>query len=125
MINPARHAAGLYITLHQQGVRALNTLLPVLGAATVILTIAAAAVGRDQGARFAFLVATALCFVAAGLITRFLNQPINTIVITWTSDAPPANWTELRDQWLRWHLVRFLLGLGGLSLLISATLRLG
>jgi uncharacterized membrane protein len=125
MLNPARRAASLYITLHQQGVRTLNTPLPALGAVIVILTIAAAAVARDEGARFTLLVATVICFVAAGLITRFLNQPINTIVITWNSDAPPANWTELRDEWLRWHLIRFLLGLGGLSLLIGATLRLG
>jgi hypothetical protein len=59
------------------------------------------------------------------LITRFLNQPINAIVIRWRPDAPPANWTGAREEWWRWLLVRLLAGLGGLSLLIVAMLQRG
>jgi uncharacterized membrane protein len=71
------------------------------------------------------LVGTIACLVASGLITRFLNQPINAIVITWRPDAPPANWTDVRNKWWRWHVIRLLAGLGGLSLLIAAMLRRG
>lgn len=122
MLNPARRAAGLYITLHQQGIRTLNTALPAFGAATVILSVAAAVLARSESARSPLFAATAVCFAAAGFITRFHNQQINAIVITWKSDAPPANWTDVSDQWLRWHLIRLLAGIGGLSLLIAATL---
>lgn len=123
MLNPARRAASLYITLHQQGIRTLNTALPAFGAATVILSIAAAVLTRAGSARFSLLVATAGCFAIAGLVTRFRNQKINAIVIGWNRDAPPTNWAEVIDGWLRWHLIRFLAGLGGLSLLITAVLR--
>jgi hypothetical protein len=125
MLNPARRASGLYITLHQQGIRTLNTMLPAFGAGAVMLSITAAVLTRGAGARFLLLVGTAVCFAAAGLITRFENQRINAIVITWKSDAPPADWMQVRDEWLRWHLVRLFVGLGGLSLLITAVLRRG
>jgi uncharacterized membrane protein len=99
--------------------------MPILGAATALLTILAAVLGRDDSTRFGLLVGSVVCFVAAGLITRFLNQPINAMVITWHTDAPPANWTGVRDEWWRWHLIRFLAGLAGLSLLIAAMLHRG
>lgn len=125
IFNPAGLAAGVYITLQQQGIRRLNRAMPMLGAATILLTILAAVLGRDHRTRLGLLVGTVVCFVASGLITRFLNQPINAIVITWHPDAPPANWTGVRDEWWRWHLARLLAGLGGLSLLIAAMLQRG
>ena|SRR5437764_1100983 len=125
MFNPARRAPGLYITLHQHGIRTLNTALPAFGVANVMLSLAAAVLARGQGARSALLLATAVCFAAGGLITRLRNQRINAIVITWNSDAPPLNWADVSRLWLRWHLLRFLAGLAGLSLLIAALLRRG
>ena len=123
ILSPARRTPVLYITLHQQGIRTLNTALPAFGVATVVLSVAAAVLARGQTARFSLLVATAACFMAGGLITRFRNQQINATVSTWDSQAPPANWSDLSDKWLQWHVIRLLVGLGGLSLLIAAMLR--
>ena len=124
-LNPAGSDAVLYIALQQQGIKGLDTTMPALGAGTILATIVASVLGRGDGTRFGLLIAAAACLVVAGLITRFLNQPINAIVMTWHRDAPPANWTRLRDEWWRWHLIRLAAGLGGLSLLIAATLRRG
>jgi uncharacterized membrane protein len=125
ILNPAGLAGNVYITLQQQGIRAMNKAMPVLGGITILLTIAAAVLGRDDRDRVALLVGATVCLVAAGLVTRFLNQPINAIVIAWRTESPPENWTVLRDQWWRWHMVRLLAGLGGLCLLIAAALRRG
>ena len=125
VLNPAGLAAGDYITLQQQGIRTLNRAMPMLGVATILLTVLAALLGRDDGTRYGLLVGSIVCFVAAGLVTRFLNQPINAIVITWHTDAPPANWMGIRDEWWRWHLIRLFAGLGGLCLLIGAMVRRG
>jgi len=125
VFNPAGLDASFYVALHQQGVRKLNTAMPALGATTILLTIAAAVLGRGDSTRFILLIGAVVCFAAAGLTTRFLNQPINAIVMTWSSDSPPSNWTGLRDEWWRWHLIRLVAGLGGLSLLIAATLKHG
>jgi uncharacterized membrane protein len=125
VFNPAGLDASFYIALHQQGIRTLNKRMPALGAATTLLTIAAAALGRANVTRLSLLMAAVVCFVATGLITRFLNQPINAIVRTWSASSPPSNWTTLRDDWWRWHLIRLATGIFGLSLLIAATLERG
>src|ERR1041385_3642522 len=106
IFNPSRLAAHVYITLQQQAIRTLNTAMPMLGATTILFTISAAVLGRGDSARLVLLVGTVICFVSAGLITRFLNQPINAVVMTWRIDAPPAKWGALRDEWWRWHLAR-------------------
>ena len=125
LLNPRGLDASSYVTLQQQGIRTMNRVMPALGAATILATITAAVLGRDDRARLCVLVGAVVCFVAIGLITRFLNQPINAIVMTWRTDLLPSNWTELRDEWWRWHLIRLTTGLVGLSLLIAATLKRG
>ena len=124
-LNPKGLDANSYITLQQQAVRKMNTVMPALGAATILVTITAAVFGRGDRARLCLLLAAVVCFVAIGLITRFLNQPINAIVMTWQAELPPSNWTALRDEWWRWHLIRLAVGLVGLSLLIVAALKRG
>jgi uncharacterized membrane protein len=125
ILNPAGLAAGVYITVQQQAIRTLNRAMPLLGLVTILFTLFAAVLGRNDRTRLALLAGAIVCLVASGLITRFLNQPINAIVITWHTDAPPANWKDVRDAWWRWHLIRLLAGLIGLSLLIAAMLQRG
>ena len=124
-LNPFDLPAAVYVAQHQQLVRGLNVALPVMGAVAIVFTLAAAFLARDQPTRFTLLLVTAACLIAAGLVTRFLNQPINAIVMTWSADSPPASWTQLRDEWWRWHVVRAGAGVIGLCLLIAATLRRG
>ncbi len=131
IFNPRGLDATAYVSLQQQGIRALSKAsagsgdltLPTLGAITTALTFTAAVLARTERARLTLLLVAAALFVVAGLVTRFLNQPINAVVMTWSAQAPPANWTLLRDSWWRWHLVRLGAGLGGLCLLILAALR--
>jgi uncharacterized membrane protein len=125
IFNPVGLGANAYVALQQQGIRTLNVAMPVLGAVAALLTVASAALGSENRTRFLLLLSAVICFVAAGLITRLLNQPINAIVITWPVDAPPSNWTQFRDAWWRWHLMRLVAGLSGLSLLIAGMLRRG
>jgi uncharacterized membrane protein len=121
--NPAGLGAAAYVLQQQHGIRTLNGTMPILGALTILLTIIAAVLARIDSARFTLLLGATACFVAVALITRFLNQPINAIMITWSPDSPPANWTQLRDAWWRWHVVRLIIGISGLCLLIIATLK--
>lgn len=125
VFNPAGLDARLYVELQQQGIRALHPAMPALGIATMLVTVVSAVLGRGDRTRLGLLIAAVVCFVAVGAIARFLNQPINGIIKTWRSDAPPADWMRLRDEWWRWHLVRLVSGLGGLSLLVAAALKRG
>ena len=122
IFNPAGLDASSYVAFQQQGIRRLNKPMPLLGAATILFTVVAAVVGVRDGRRPGLLVASIVCFIVAALTTRFLNQPINAVVMTWNSSAPPDAWANLRDAWWRWHLLRMAAGLVGFCLLLVATL---
>jgi len=122
IFNPVGLEPAVYTTLLQQGIRTMNVTMPLLGMATILATTAAAVLARGNGGRLSLLVAAVACFVAARLVTRFLNQPINAIVMAWSVDSPPADWTRFRDEWRRWHMLRSAIGIAGLCLLIAATL---
>jgi len=120
--NPATLSPGAFVEQHQNAVRGLNVLLPVMGAVCILLTIALAVMAKgDTRARY-LLAASAVCLIAAGLVTRFGNQPINAVVMTWSPQSPPANWMALRDTWWQWHVVRTLAGFAGLALTLLALL---
>ena len=121
--NPAGLSADVYISQQQNAIRALNVVMPVLGGLTIGLTLVAAAIAANDRTRLILLLSAAGCFIVAGLITRLLNQPINAIVMTWSPSAPPTDWMQLRDDWWRWHVMRTMAGIGGLSLLIIAALK--
>ena len=118
--NPKGLDGSSYTVIHQQSVRGLNAAMPVLGLVTIAATIAAAFLARDDRTRLVLLVLAVGAFVAAGLITRFANQPINAIVMAWSPSSPPPAWMALRDAWWRWHAARLLCGIIGLALLILA-----
>jgi uncharacterized membrane protein len=111
-----------YIVIHQQSVRGMNTVMPILGLATIVTTIAAAFLTREDKTRLVLLILAAIAFVATGLITRFANQPLNAIVMGWSPSSPPADWAALRDNWWHWHVLRIVCGVAGSSLLILAEL---
>lgn len=120
--NPRGLAVDAYIAQQQHLIRAMNVAMPALGAATTVMTLVDAAIVRDDRMRLALLLASAACFAAAGLVTRLCNQPINTIVMTWSVDAVPPVWEQLRDRWWRWHTARTASGIAGLCLSIAASL---
>ncbi len=122
-LDPTGLNAAAYVSLQQQAIRTLNVAMPVLGGLTMLLTIAFTILSRRDGPRFIVLVVATLCLLGAGLITRFLNQPINDIVMTWSPTAPPSDWTQLRDQWWHWHVARMGLSLVALCLLIASVLK--
>jgi uncharacterized membrane protein len=120
--NPSALTANAYVEMQQNAIRALNTSLPALGLVCVLLTAALAMLTKhDKRGRY-LLIAAAMCLVIAGLVTRFGNQPINAVVMTWSPQAPAANWMELRDTWWHWHILRTVAGVGALGLALLAAI---
>lgn len=104
--NPTGWSAQTYIEQQQSVITALNTLMPILGGVTIALTLLSAYMQKkDKNTLYTLLVA-ALLLIATGLITRFGNQPINSIVMTWDIHNAPDNWIELKDQWWAFHIYR-------------------
>jgi uncharacterized membrane protein len=119
--DPAALSASTYVEQQQNAIRALNVLMPVLGAITVLLALVSAFLQRKDRKAFVLLIVAAAFLIVSGLVTRFGNQPINAIVMTWDSARPPANWTELRDQWCGFHRLRTIGGLVALVLITWAS----
>ena len=120
--NPAGLSPSAYVEQQQNAIRAFNVLLPAVGAGCILLALLLAFMSAGDPSRRYLLVAVAALLVVAGLVTRFGNQPINAIVVTWSAQAPAANWAQLRDEWWQWHIVRSLAGVGALALLVLAVL---
>lgn len=119
--DPVALSPSTYVEQQQNAIRALNVLMPVLGAITVLLTLVSAFLQRNDRKAFVLLIVAAAFLIVSGLLTRFGNQPINAIVMTWDMARPPANWTALRDQWWGYHRLRTVSGFIALVLIAWAS----
>lgn len=123
--NPAGLSASAYIEQQQNAIRSLNTLLPAIGAACIVLTLGLAVRSKSDRHSRVLLIAAGLLLITAGLVTRFANQPLNAIVMTWAAQSPPAEWTQLRDAWWHWHIVRTYAGIAALVIHLFVALGAG
>ena len=88
-----------YIEHQQSVIKALNTLMPILGLITIVLTVISAFLQKDNKIIFISLLVATVLSIISGLVTRFGNQPTNGIIMSWNKADVPSNWTELRDKW--------------------------
>jgi uncharacterized membrane protein len=118
--SPAALSASAYVEQQQNAIRALNALLPAMGLVCIVISIVLAVTSHDdRRGRYLYLASAGLMIIAA-LVTRFGNQPINKVVMTWSAQAPDANWNKLRIQWWQWHIVRSVAGIAAHALVVLA-----
>ncbi len=120
--NPSYYSAATFLEVHQNAVRGLNFLLPAIALVAVMLTALLSVRSYATAGALPIYAAALVLLIAGGLITRFVNQPINAQVMTWTSDTIPGNWNELRDAWWFWHVARTATAALALITLVTATL---
>ena len=121
--DPTTYGAATFVEMHQGAVRGLNVLLPGLAFASVACTVALTWFARGKGTVFWLYIAALLLMVGGGLVTRFVNQPMNEQVMSWTTGSLPADWAELRAAWWNWHVVRTGLSVIGFAVLLAAVLQ--
>lgn len=121
--NPKGLSAPTFIEQQQSAISALNTLMPILGLITILLTVSSAILHKKEKKAFAVLLIAILFLVLTGITTRFGNQPINSIVMTWDMNTPPDNWIELRDQWWTYHMIRTSTALVALCLVVWVSIK--
>jgi len=121
--NPKDLSASTFIEQQQNAILALNTLMPILGLITILLTLISAFLQRKDKVAFLVLLVASAFLIVSGLTTRFGNQPINSIVMTWDMNTPPNNWTELRNQWWIFHELRTLFAFIGLCLIVWTSIK--
>ena len=121
--NPQNLSAQTYVEHQQSVIKALNTLMPLLGLLTIILTVISAFMQRDNKTIFISLLIAAVLLIISGLVTRLGNQPINSIVMTWNKVDVPSNWTELREKWWSLHIIRTLTAVAAFCLIVWTSMR--
>lgn len=121
--NPMNYSASTYIEQQQGAIKALNTLMPILGLITIIFTFVSAFFQRNNKVVLATLITAAILLIISGLITKFGNQPINQIVMTWQQTEVPNSWTDLRDRWWTLHQIRATTTLFAFFLIAGASIR--
>jgi uncharacterized membrane protein len=90
-----------HVELAGLDVLATATLLPAL-LATAFLVIA----DRTRGRIFWLTLTALILLVLAFTVSLLINVPINTEQLTWTVQAPPADWASTRDRWQISHALR-------------------
>ena len=71
---------------------------------------------------FALSAAALILFIIALLVTVLVEVPIVEEIATWTVSTLPPGWQQLRDRWLRFHLIRVIAGLASLVLLVAGAI---
>jgi hypothetical protein len=120
--NPHDLSAVTYVEQQQNAIRALNVLMPMLGLLSIMLTISNAIISKLEKLKRNTLITAALLLIFSGLITRFGNQPINAIVMTWNLENIPDTWTALRDKWWSFHIMRTVATTIGFALIVWSTI---
>jgi uncharacterized membrane protein len=121
--NPKDLSPATFIEQQQSAISNLNTLMPILGLMTILLTITSAILRKKEKSAFATLLVATFFLILSGLTTRLGNQPINSVVMTWDMNNPPGNWMELRDQWWSYHKLRTLTAFIALCLIVWTSIK--
>ncbi len=121
--NPQNLSVQTYVEQQQSVIKALNTLMPILGLIAIILTVISAFMQKGNQIAFIILLIAAVLLIISGLLTRFGNQPINSIVVTWNKVNVPNNWFELRNKWWSWHVIRAITALLAFCLIVWTSMR--
>jgi len=51
-----------------------------------------------------------------------VEVPIVQQIVTWTPSTLPENWRQLRDRWMRFHVIRVVAGVASLIFLVVAAI---
>jgi len=121
--NPRHLSVLTYIEQQQNMIRSLNILMTSLVILATLITLVSAIVQRSNRVVFIALVIAALFFISCIVISRFGNQPINNLVMTWTPNSFPDNWDEVRDNWWSFHIMRTLAELIALCIVVWVSIK--
>ena len=112
-----------HIQAEQAVVARYGRIMPIWMTAAIVSCLPVLARIPDRrSAGFRLTLVGMLCFLGMLGVTFAGNMPINRQVLQLSAAAPPANWHALRSRWDRFHTVRNILNIVGVSCLILSAL---
>jgi uncharacterized membrane protein len=121
--NPINLSPSAYLEQQQNMLRALRVLMISLVVIATLITIISAFLQKNNKSVYFTLLVSAFFLIVCIIITRFGNKPIDDAVMTWTNDSLPNNWTELRDKWWSFHVMRTIAELAALFLITWTSIK--
>jgi uncharacterized membrane protein len=112
----------LFVTVQNTLYREWGKKVGAIELGAFLSSLAVAFLGRSRNITFALCLACSLCLLAMLFVWAVFINPINVRVRASNPGAVPADWVSLRDRWHRFHAIRAILAIAGLSALISAVL---
>lgn len=122
--NPSGLSAADYTAIMQHAIRVFTVPLPSIVVLSLLFSGSSSALVWREGRNFYLFAAGCLCMAIVALVTVFGNIPINNQIKAWVPASPPSNWSELAVEWWRLQSIRTVAAVGGLALVIIATLNI-
>ncbi len=112
-----------YIELHQSMETVFASWTPFFYLTLTLIIAANLFVLRKEWRSLEFmLVAFALlCILDELVMTWTGNLPLNRVINSWQMMTPPADWVEVRSQWVRFMYIRCALLVSGFGLLLASS----
>jgi uncharacterized membrane protein len=94
---------------------------PVLIMATIAALVVLLVVLRDlRSPRFLLAGGALVCVIALTVSTQLVNVPLNEEINTWSPQAPPPDWSQVRERWETFHTLRTVFAVLALGLLAAS-----
>lgn len=101
----------------------LGKLMRVLLPTTILMMILSAGIYPQKGSTGFYLIIAAITLLIISLIITLTTElPIVKRVEKWTLTTLPSDWTDIRDRWIWFHVVRTSTSLLGFACLIISVL---
>jgi Anthrone oxygenase len=113
---------GFFVALKQLEIRAFTVPLPALALLAVICALVYAVQVRRNRLAMGLILAGVVLFGISGFITARVHFPMNDRIWTWSPEAPPAEWADVRDRWRGAHQVRTLTSVLGFGLFLCGAM---
>lgn len=121
--NPMNLSPSAYLEQQQNMLRALRVLMISLVVIATLVTIVSAFLQKNNKSVYFTLLIAAFFLIVCIIITLFGNKPIDDAVLTWTNESLPNNWTDLRDKWMSFHIMRTIAELAALFLITWTSIK--
>ena len=110
-----------YVYAHKLIGRNWDPTMPIVVLGSTAVDVALVFLAPDPSARTLFVVAAVLLLAVSG-VSHLANVPINRRVKSVDPDHIPADWSDPRPLWRRWHLLRTVLAVAASAVNAAAAL---
>ena len=116
-------SAPAYTEFHQATNRTFNPYMPIVVFGALFGGIALAVVSSGvNSASGQLAILGAVCYAVVLAISLSTNVRTNKLIAGWSIQSPPDNWRVIRTGWIRYHVLRTLVSVPGLTCCILSGL---